>query len=121
MSYPLFKVIHLLGVFAILTSMGGLIVLGTADEETRSRWRKLAGLTSGIGLLLTLMGGFGLLGILKISFVWPGWVFSKMVIWLILGGSVSMALRLPQLSMPLWWGSILLAGIAAYLANFKPF
>ena len=121
MSYPLFKVVHLLGVFLILTAMGGLIVLGTANEETRSRWRRLAVLTNGIGLLLAFIGGFGLLGILEISWVWPGWVFLKMLIWLILGGSISLALRAPQLSMPLWWGSILLAGIAAYLANFKPF
>jgi hypothetical protein len=121
MSYSLFKVIHLLGVCTIMTAMGGLIVLGTADEETRSRWKRLAVLTNGIGLFLAFMGGFGLLGILKISFVWPGWVFSKMLIWLILGGFVSLALRLPKWAMSLWWGSILLAGIAAYLANFKPF
>ena len=121
MSYPLFKVVHLLGVFIILMAMGGLIVLGTADEETRSRWRRLAVLTNGIGLLLAFIGGFGLLGILEISFMWPGWVVFKMLIWLILGGAISLALRVPRLSMPLWWGSILLAGIATYLANFKPF
>ena len=121
MSYDLFLVVHLLGVFIILTAMGGLIVLGTADEETRSRWRRLAVLTNGIGLLLAFIGGFGLLGILEVPFVWPGWVFVKILIWLILGGSISLALRVPRLSMPLWWGSILLAGIATYLAVYQPF
>jgi len=119
MSYPLLKVVHLLGVFIMLVDMGGAIVVGAADEGTRSRCKRLAGLTSGIGLLLAFIGGFGLLGVMGIP--WSGWVVLKMLIWLILGGSISLALRAPQFAIPLWWGTILLAGIAAYLANFKPF
>ena len=121
MSIHLFRVVHLIGIFTTLIAMGGLIVLGTADEKVRLRWRRLAVITNGVGLLLAFVGGFGLLGLLKISWVWPGWVFSKVLIWLILGGLVSVALRAPHLSRPLWWGALLLVGIATYMVTFKPF
>lgn len=121
MSYSLYKVVHLMGVFIILMAMGGAIVLGTANEEVRSRWKKLAMITHGSGLALALLGGFGLLARMGISGMWPGWVFVKVLIWLTLGGAATLALRVPRFSTPLWWGSILLAGIATYLANYKPF
>ncbi len=121
MSYSLYKVVHLLGVFIVIMAMGGAIVLGTANEEARSRWKKLAMITHGSGLALALLGGFGLLARMGISGMWPGWVFVKVLIWLTLGGAATLALRVPRFSTPLWWGSILLAGVATYMANYKPF
>ena len=91
MSYSLYKVVHLMGVFIILMAMGGAIVLGTANEEVRSRWKKLAMITHGSGLALALLGGFGLLARMGISGMWPGWVFVKVLIWLILGGAATLA------------------------------
>jgi len=61
MSYDFFKILHLLGVFMVLVSLGGLIVLGVVED---SRWRKLAAMTNGIGLVVVFIGGFGLLGLL---------------------------------------------------------
>ena len=121
MSYLTYKVIHLLGVFTILVAMGGLIVLGATGQERKSPWRRLATMTNGIGLFLVMVAGFGLLARLQIDWPWPGWVFSKILIWLIFGFAISLALRIPKSAQYLWWGSLLLAGVAAYLANFKPF
>ncbi len=116
MSYSLFKILHLIGVFMVLVSLEGLIVLGVVED---SRWRKLAGMTNGIGLVVVFIGGFGLLGLLQLG--WPGWIFVKILIWLLFAVMMVLARRVPQSGKYLWWGSLLLAGIAAYLANFKPF
>ncbi|MCZ6486114.1 MAG: hypothetical protein O6826_10495 [Acidobacteria bacterium] len=121
MSYPVFKVLHLIGVFMVLVSLGGLIVLGAAGELNHSRWRKLAALTNGIGLAVVFIGGFGLLGLLQLGWPWPGWIFSKIFIWLLFGVMMVLAKRAPESGKYLWWGSLLLAGVAAYLANLKPF
>ncbi len=121
MSYPVFKVLHLIGVFMILVSLGGLIVLGAAGELNHSRWRKLAALTNGIGLAVVLLAGFGLLGLLQLGWPWPGWIFSQILIWLLFGVMMVLAKRAPEPGKYLWWGSLLLAGVAAYLANLKPF
>ena len=114
--YPFFKVVHLIGIFMVLVSLGGLIVLGIVED---SRWRKLAAITNGIGLFVVLIGGFGLLGLLQLG--WPGWILVKILIWLLFAVLMVLVRRVPQSGKYLWWGSVLLAGFAAYLANFKPF
>jgi hypothetical protein len=45
----------------------------------------------------------------------------KIVIWLLFAVMMVLARRLPQSGKYLWWGSLLLAGFAAYLANLRPF
>ena len=116
MSYSLFKILHLSGVFMVLVSLGGLIVLGVVED---SRWRKLAGMTNGIGLVVVLIGGLGLLGQLQVG--WPGWILGKILIWLVFAVLMVLAKRASRLGSALWWGSVVLAALAAALANFKPF
>ena len=116
MSYAFFKILHLIGIFMVLVSLGGLIVLGVVED---SRWRKLAGMTNGIGLVVVFIGGFGLLGLLQLG--WPGWILVKILIWLLFAVMMVLARRVPQSAKYLWWGSFLLAGFAASLANLKPF
>jgi hypothetical protein len=51
----------------------------------------------------------------------PGWAKGKFVIWLLLGGSISLAARWSRgiwILLPVW---ILLGAAAAYLALYKPF
>ncbi len=116
MSYAFLMILHLFGVFMVLVSLGGLIVLGVVED---SQWRKLAAMTNGIGLVVVFIGGFGLLGMLQLG--WPGWILGKKVIWRLFAVMMVLARRLPQSGKFLWWGSLLLAGFAAYLANLKPF
>jgi len=113
MSYAFFMILHLFGIFMVLMSLGGLIVLGVVED---SQWRKLAAMTNGIGLVVVFIGGFGLLGLLQLG--WPGWILVKIVIFAVM---MVLARRLPQSGKYLWWGSLMLAGFAAYLANLKPF
>ena len=121
MPHAVYNIIHLTGLVMVFFALGGLTLHGISGGDREFAGRKLAMITHGIGLSLALLGGFGLLARVEIAWVWPGWVFVKTLIWLILGGAVVLALRVPRLSTPLWWGSILLAGIATYLANYQPF
>ena len=118
MSYAFFKILHFIGIFMVLVSLGGLIVLGVVQD---SRWRKLAAMTNGIGLVVVFIGGFGLLGLLQLSWPWPGWILFKILIWLLFAVLMVLAKRASRLGTSLWWGSLLLAAIAAALANLKPF
>jgi hypothetical protein len=118
MSYSLFKILHLGGVFMVLVSLGGLIVLGVVED---SRWRKLAGMTNGIGLVVAFVGGLGLLGQLELVWPWPGWILAKVLIWLVFAVLMVLAKRASRLGSALWWGSVVLAAVAAALANLKPF
>ena len=116
MSYAFFMILHLFGIFMVLMSLGGLIVLGVVED---SQWRKLAAMTNGIGLVVVFIGGFGLLGMLQLG--WPGWIVIKILIWVLFAVMMVLARRASRFGTALWWGSLGLAGFAAYLANFKPF
>jgi hypothetical protein len=121
MSYPAFKVIHILGVLFVFVSLGALMFASREGVE-RGGGRKLAGMTHGIALLLVLVAGFGTLAGLGLSNpgTWPMWVWIKLTIWLVLGGITVLIRRAPQLGTLLWWVLPLLGGIAAWAAIFKP-
>jgi hypothetical protein len=116
-----YRNIHLLGIFMVLMALGGVflhhILGGTRDHA----WRKPVAITHGIGLFLVLLGGFGMLARLGIHWPWPGWVLVKVVIWIILGALGAVAARKTTLAQPLWWMTIVLGGLAAYVAGNKPF
>ena len=57
MSYPVYQVLHLIGVFMVLLSSGGLIVLSAVGQSSNARWKKLTAMTNGIGLMLLFITG----------------------------------------------------------------
>lgn len=120
MSANFYKVMHLIGMFTLFMAYGALLLnaLGGKGKEGLAS-KKLVMISHGVGLLLILVGGFGLLARTKVG--WPDWVMGKMIIWLFLGGLLALVLRKPALAKPLWFGVLSLGGIAAYLAVFKPF
>lgn len=121
MSYPLFKVLHLLGIFLLFAALGGAIlrVVAGGKEAPRDGAAKLAGITHGLALVLLLVTGFGLLGSLKLGF--PAWAWAKLALWLVMGGIVAVIRRAPDHAKALWWSLPILGLIAAWLAIFKPF
>jgi hypothetical protein len=121
LAVAVYKNMHLLGVFMVLVALGGVLlhhILGGARDHS---WRKPVAITHGIGLLLVLLGGFGMLARLGIHWPWPGWILVKLVIWVIFGALSALVARSATLAQPLWWVTIILAGLAAYLALYKPF
>lgn len=116
-AYLAMKVLHLLGVMMVFVGFGALLARGMMASDHVGT-RKLGGLTSGIGLLLIFIGGFGMLGMGKLGY--PLWVIIKLVIWLVFGGLTAVANRKPQLSNGLWWGILVLGIGASIAAVFKP-
>ena len=120
-SLTVYKNIHLLGVFMILVALGGLILHRINGGTRAHAWRQPVAITHGVGLLLALVGGFGMLAHLEIFWPIPGWAIGKLVIWLVLAALAAIIFRSPALARPLWWVTIVLAGLGGYLALNKPF
>lgn len=122
-SYSVYRVVHLVGIFILFVILGGMSY-GAARADTRGAIsRGLAMALHGIGIFIVLLGGFGLLARLGImhGMAWPGWVWAKLGIWILLGAAVVIPKRKPE-----WGGALLvllpiLGGLAAWLAIFKPF
>ena len=121
-SYSVYKVVHLLGVLMVFLALGGVtmhVINGGGKDHS---WRKPVAITHGIGLLLALVGGFGLLARLGVMHgTLPGWVIAKLGIWLVFAVLVGVVVRKKSWAKPLWLITLLLGGLAAYLAGSKPF
>lgn len=120
LSYESYKLIHLLGVIFLFVSLGGYLTLSSTKTPVS---RKLIALTHGIAVIVILVAGFGLLA--RLGFMafqsWPLWVWTKLVIWLILAVIVILIRRMPELRVSLWFIVPILGVIAAYMAIFKIF
>lgn len=122
--YNIYKVIHIFGIALAFTAVGGLnvAVLNGATKASNAA-RKLISALHGTALFLLLLGGFGMLARLGLiqGHSFPGWLWAKIVIWLLLGGLVAIPYRKPELAKPLFVITPVLAAIAAWLAIYKPF
>ncbi len=106
----------------VFLSLGGVTLHVINGGEKDHAWRKPVAITHGVGLLLALVGGFGLLARLGVVHGGlPGWVLAKLGIWFVFAGMVGILIRKKSLAKPLWFMTILLGGLAAYLAGSKPF
>ena len=121
MSHEIYKVLHILGIlmlFSGLTALWGVCLKGVPTKSLRI---SLA-LIHGVGMTLLLVSGMAMAGKLGVfTSGTTGWIWTKLAIWLALGGSMVLAKRKAQLGtglLVLWIG---LGTLAAYLAIFKPF
>ena len=124
MSYETYKIIHLLGIFALLVALAGMAAHAAADgtKEENPSYRTLQAF-HGIGALLALVGGFGLLARMEIQggFHFPGWVWAKLGLWILLGGLVALPYRRRQCARSVLVVLPLLGFLGAVLAVQKPF
>ncbi len=121
MPYEFYKVLHLVGVFTVILSLGGMCLHVASGGTREYTGRKLAAATHGIGLLITLVAGFGLLAKLGILHSLPGWAITKGLVWLILGGLPAFIYRKPSLAKVFWILILVFGALNAYLAIYKPF
>lgn len=117
----IYNIIHLVGLMLLFISLGAMIYHSFIGGQKSEKGRKLLIFSHGIGMFLLLLGGFGMLARYGIHWPWPGWVFVKFGIWLVLGGVVALIYRKPKLSVPLWWIVVVLGALSAYMAIYKPF
>jgi hypothetical protein len=123
-GYQAYKVIHLIGIFLTLAGLAGL-ALAAANGATKhsNSARRLISVFHGLGLVVALLGGFGLLARLGVMHggMWPGWVWAKLAIWLTLGALVALPYRRPDLARLVFIALPVLGGLASWLAIYKPF
>lgn len=121
-DYPVYKLVHYVGIFLATLSLAGLAFV-SAEKKSFSQhpFRLMAVISHGVGLLLILLGGFGMLARLGMTHGLPGWVIAKLGLWVLLGGAMALVKRVPGMSRPLWLMLTVLVTLAAYLALYKPF
>lgn len=123
-SHQLYNLVHIVGLVLLMLGLGGLALTAALPRDRGVRWTgRTAKLFHGFGAFLILLGGFGMmarLGIVQGS-SWPGWIITKVAVWGILALVVFLPYRFPRTAMPLLFVTPLLAGIAAYMAIYKPF
>ncbi len=122
MSINSYTALHLIGLFTVILSLGGMCLHVISGGTKDYAGRKWAAMFHGLGLVVVLIAGFGLLakeGLIRDGM--PGWVIGKLIIWLILGGLPVLVYRQPKLAKLFWILILAFAGIATWLAIYKPF
>jgi hypothetical protein len=120
-SYQVYKLIHLLGIFFVIASLGGMTLHMINGGSRDYRARKWAALFHGIGLFLVLLGGFGLMARIGVAHAgWPLWIWGKLIIWLVLGALPALVYRKKSLAKLFWILTFLFAMASAYMAIYKP-
>ena len=112
MKVPIYQLLHI-GSMVLLTAFV-FQAFANPDPAKRKKTMMLTGILS----LTMLIGGFGLLAVLKIGF--PAWIFVKMVCWFGLACMGGLAYRMPD-KIPVFKavtiGLILLAIVMVYFRH----
>src|SRR6476659_8272466 len=102
MSYEFYRILHVIGIFGLMLSLGGMsIYMMSGGTRASFTARKLLGAIHGVSLLIILVTGFGLIARLGVGF--PGWAITKLFIWLVLGGLPGLIYKKPSLSKVLFF------------------
>lgn len=119
----LYEIIHVIGIAMLFVAIGGVAVhAANGGTKASSSTRTLVSAIFGIGSFLILLGGFGMMARLgMVRGVPPNWLAVKMLIWFVLSGIVLLPYRKPNLARPFLVLLPLLAGLAVYMAVYKPF
>ena len=118
----LYEIIHVIGMAMLFVAIGGVAVhAANGGTKTNSATRRLVSIVFGVGSFLILLGGFGMMARLGlVRGMPPAWLIVKMLIWLLLSGIVLLPYRRPALARPFLLLLPLLAGLAVYMALYKP-
>lgn len=120
-SYQVYKLMHFAGIMMVFLGLGGVLISHMASSAGAKGKAKFLAMTShGLGLLLILVGGFGMLARLGIISGLPGWAYAKLGIWLFLGAATVLARKKANMGWGLWLIFIIGGVAAAHLALFKP-
>lgn len=116
-----YKSLHIFGLFLSFTSLGGVAVhAANGGTKATSSTRSLTASAFGVGMLLALAGGFGQaarLGMTNTA-IFPGWLWAKIAIWVIVAVLSILPYRIPALAKPIYLIVPVLGGLGAYLAIF---
>jgi hypothetical protein len=123
MPYNVYKLIHFLGIFIMLTTLAASGMHGlNGGTRADNAYRKKLGVAHGGAAFLILLGGFGMLA--RLGLVQGGlplWVYLKLGIWAMLGLGLTLAYRGTRSARLLLIAMPLFAVLAAAVALYKPF
>jgi hypothetical protein len=123
MPFQFYKVMHIFGFVMLFTAMGGSVLhaLNGGTRESNGA-RGLIAALHGIALALILTGGFGMMARLgMMSHDWPGWIYAKVGIWLLLPFLGMLAMRRPAHARTVLVLLPFVGLLAAWIAIYKPF
>ena len=120
MPYELYRLIHFAGIFLTFLALGGLTLRALTGGGDSPLARKIALASHGFGLVLVLLGGFGMLARLGPHGGFGTWVWIKLAVWLVLGAAIVVPKRFPKASALLWALLPVLGLVAAWAAQAKP-
>lgn len=118
-----YEVLHIIGIAMLFLAIGGVSVhAANGGTKATTSTRRLVSSIHGLGALLILVGGFGMLARIGMQHGsgFPGWLWAKIIIWTILSAIVVLPYRRPALARPFLVLLPLLAGVAVYMALYKP-
>ena len=122
MDHSLLRLLHLIGLMLVVMGLSGMAFAARAGfGSERTMLRRAAALFHGIGLLVIIATGFMMLPQLGYHGDPPTFVKIKLVIFLLLGGAISLAARWTRGIWIVLPTILFLCGFAAYLGVFKPF
>lgn len=122
MSYAFYKILHVAAALVVFAALGGACLHAMqGGGREGSTGRGLVNAVHGVALFASLVAGFGLLARLGMATGWPGWVWAKLALWLLLGGVLVLPYRKPQWARGLLLTLPILGLAAAWLAIAKPF
>ena len=123
LPHSFYNVLHIIGIVLVMSALGGIAMhaLNGGTKQTNVARRLVVSL-HGLGMLLILVGGFGMLARLGFPHgaMFPGWLLVKLAVWLTLATIVIVPYRRPALAKPVYLALPVLGGLAAFMAIYKP-
>ena len=123
-GYETYKLIHLAAIFGLFIATGGAAIHAANGGLKKSNVaRGAVAALHGVSLLLILTAGFGMLARLGVKHDWlfPPWLWGKLIVWVLFAFALALPYRSPKLAKPMLVLAPLLGAAAAFLALFKPF
>lgn len=123
MPYPIYKLIHFLGLFGMVTLLAGTALHALAGRTRAERpFGRAFAVAHGIGAFLVLLGGFGMLARLGIAQQGlPGWVYAKLALWLLLSALLILPYRGRPHALAVFVALPIVTVVGAAIALYKPF
>lgn len=120
MPYEIYKLIHFLGLFLLLSGLISLLVLRWSNQDvTKNKIKTFAFATHGTGLLFLLVSGFGLLAKLQLMPM-PHWAYGKLAMWALFAVAISLVKRKGNTGLPIYALLFFMFFASAFLAIYKP-
>ncbi|MFN0099156.1 MAG: hypothetical protein ACKVS7_10810 [Gemmatimonadaceae bacterium] len=125
-SRDLYEIVHILGIALTMLAFGGIVMHASEGGTWKGpRSRTMLKVAHHVGVFLILLGGFGMLARIGIAkggiATFPGWLWAKIALWVVLAGVVSLPYKQPRFALPAFFAVPTLSGLAVYFALYKPF